>query len=300
MRTPEPILAPMVKITTYGQDDHPAVVLVCPHAGKGDFLLEKYPALVSACPCGLDTLREHLGIEEDFGSDALAHAIAGSLTRRRPDLRVDVVEIMIARGVVDGNRVNEIAVQSIFDFEAHPELFRGLQDLHRITLQAVGAVLDKLPAHGMVVDVHSMASYNPSADPVSKVQAVSKTPATIRSYNNAYLFPKEDKPRRFCVVTATDQGEHVADARLADLLGTQLTRHGIGWAWNEPYPTANPIMSTHYMRRWPGITFDVPKNLLAAQKGIETARNLARLTLDRAAVEELAEVIAVAIYMRIA
>ena len=287
-----------VSRTSYGKYPRPQVVLICPHDGEGPSFVRYCPQLVEACSCNRETLFKYLNIEQDVGSAALSHVIASSLQARRGDFRVDVVELRMPRGVVDGNRTTETAVQPIFSHAEFPDLCAALRNIHETAVGSVWSVLDQLAPGGVFLDVHSMAPYNPAGDPASPTQAVSKSPTTIPQYVEAYVSPSDCK-RPVDIVTMTVSEVTVADDRLAQALAERFKEHGIEYGFNVPYPTDEHIMTTLYMRRYPGNALDVPKDRLVVQQGREAARQLHALTIDPEAVNRLAQPIVEALWQRL-
>ncbi len=247
--------------TRYKEEQKPKCVLLCQHGDDGSKLLARYPDFHERCKIPRELLTTYLAVERDFGTSELVHEIA-----KRTNCSVTVIEIELHRGIIDPNRGIEKAVQNLFVHSENLELVAQLREAHREALEDVNSILLELkPA--VLLDIHSMSPYTPKTDAESKVRAVRLEPGEVESYLDAWLNPARRGERRFVdIVTQLVDGTVVANQKLADTLAGRFTGWGIPYRFNHPYPTAPEVMSTSYMRDYPGTsgaTIDIPKDYLA-------------------------------------
>lgn len=281
----------VVTISRYGKAVRPLAVLVVSHDGDGTSFLEAFPELMSVVPASREVFGRYLALERDVGSAGLAHRVATRLMREEDVVhRVDVVEVNLPRGIIDGNRVSERAVRNVFDHAAHPMIVTALQELHHRAIQAVRAVLENLELDGLFIDVHTMAPYSPDCNSQSSTEAVGETPTTLEDYIDAYTNRARWGERRYLdLVTCTDRDPTVlAYPPLLDAFTERLGAADIVFRLNHPYPTSAHVLSTRYLERYRGLVIDVPKDYLVAQRAEEGGFDLLNVKPDPQAVARLA------------
>ncbi|MBI4143023.1 hypothetical protein HY480_04070 [Candidatus Uhrbacteria bacterium] len=273
------------------------VILLCPHGGGHEQFLGCYPEVARACPASDDVLRTYLAVERDVGSSELAHAIARAIARQPIGVHIEVLDITFPRGILDGNRIPERAIRAVFDHAAHPDLVAALRNEHRFACAVVEDRLAVLGGDGIVVDLHTMAPYSPRTTPGSPTEAAVETPTTLAEYTAAYRDRVRWGTRRAVDVVTTVAGTttNIADPVLLTNLRSSLTRTSVPFRENDPYPTAEHVLTTSYLRQHRGIAIDVPKDLLAMIPAEDPAFDLAHVPLSRGNMTRIAEPIAGAI-----
>ncbi|MDO8425289.1 MAG: hypothetical protein Q7T01_02130 [bacterium] len=286
--------------TIYGdaqaRRQRPSVVLLSPHDGPMEWFVGECPALLAACPADAETLARFCALERDVGATALAHRIATLLVERGV-VRVDVVEVCLPRGIVDGNRLTERALRNIFPADAYPDLVRYLHASHASVLTSVRESLALLSPTGIFVDVHTMAPYTPAVDPQSPTETIAEHPDALHHVIETWTNRARWRERRHVDVVTRLSGTDalLADPLLRVALVRYLSEHEVPWRENLPYPTAEHVLTTHYLRQRRGVAIDVPKDVLGATPAEHESFDLLAPTIDAQRVGRIAEPVASAI-----
>ncbi|MFH1430081.1 MAG: hypothetical protein ABIG71_00985 [Candidatus Uhrbacteria bacterium] len=285
-----------VRRTLYGSernDETPNVILTCPHDGGPEAFLGDYPIITRVCPADLGTLMRYLAVERDTGASALAHRIA-SLIANQTDHRAAVIEVLLPRGIVDGNRVTGCAIRNVFHHHAHSDLTAQLRELHTQVLQLASSYVSELEPNGILLDIHTMAPYTPFWDQESATMAVKETPDALSQYVDVWINPTHRHKRRMLdVVTRCDDDNIlIADSVLRDACMRQLTNHDIAWRENDPYFTSNHIVTTNFMRAHRAIALDVPKDYLSELNAEDDEFDPTALTIDNTKLSRIAQALA--------
>ncbi len=250
-----------VRAVQYGKARRISCVFLCQHGDMGEKLFARYPSLPDLCVSGRQKFMQYIAVEQDAGTPELAHILAKMASDA--DHASLVVHAELPRGVVDPNRITERSLQEIIDWRQHPDLASELKGLHADTLAHVAALLAETKPR-LVIDVHSMGQYTPRAKAESDVRAVTLAFDRLEEYLEAWLDPARRGERRVLdIVTALADGTVVADMQFARMMAGELDMVGIDYRFNHPYPTAPHVMTTAYLRQYPGGCIDVPKDMLA-------------------------------------
>ncbi len=180
-------------VHSYGDQQglRPHLVMTVPHDGDGlEFLKpESRARLRSAIPADDETLAAFLGIERDVGSFELAQAVAKILAERTSGaFRSRIVRIGFPRGILDGNRVSDMAVRNVFQPDSDG-VTGVLGGIHKRTIADVAQIINDIHPNGMFMDVHTMAPFTP-------VRTVGETPDGLKDYVRAYTDPRGRGARR--------------------------------------------------------------------------------------------------------
>lgn len=278
----------LVRLSTYGPNDREAdVVLLSPHSGNSRKLLERLDGAFDDSPAVVD---EYLRIDADFGADALACGIAREIAVISGDLRVDVVEVLYERGIVDPNRVSKVARRNVLDYGHLSRHQDFLRQMHYRTLEIVDKVLAQVGrTQGLFLDVHSMAPYSPEG-------LVGEHPGLLKAYNFSYGRSRRGNRRYLDLVTSIPRDGIIANPILFERVQSALSNAGMDFRLNNPYPKpgypAINIMSTAYMLRYPGLALDFPKDMLSEGKAEDEGWDIADLKFDGSKVENIAKILA--------
>ncbi len=243
-------------------------VLLSQHGYDGrDYLSPIWPDFHKALGIRPEVLRRYLELERDVGATELAHEVAMRLGK---GISSAVVEVKMPRGIVDANRARRSegygGVRTLFADPLSGEnlrTFNSLSTLHGNMLETMERLLFALDP-SVLVDVHSMAPFTPRAQGESEVSAVKLEPGKVSEYMDAWLNPARQGERRFVdIVTCLADGTELANMQLAKKLAESFDASGFKFRFNEPYPTAPGVMTTHYLSGYEGVCIDVPKDYLA-------------------------------------
>lgn len=160
-----------------GDNVDPDCVLLCQHADTNfDSFFERFPRIWDGIEADERTLRRYVNLEADRGSDVLAHATAQEIVRRRPDLRVEVIELRTLRALVDLNRVKirDVLRGCVAWDRVDQDTISKITVGHEHALEATDARVGKLAKRrGVFADIHSMA-------PIPRMKNWQKHQTTLR------------------------------------------------------------------------------------------------------------------------
>lgn len=279
----------LVQCTSYGPENKKAdVVLLSPHGGNSRQLVKSLDGAFDDSP---DVLDEYLNIDADFGADALAHAIAQEIAMVSGDLRVDVVQVLYERGIIDPNRVMEVSVRNILDYSKVRVHSDFLRRIHTGTLQIIERILAQIDdTKGLFLDIHSMSPYTP-------INLIGEQPGRLKAYNFPYRSRSQYKDRRYLDLITDIPGEGlIANPIVLGNVQSALSDAGQNFRRNNPYPKpgypARNIMGTKYMVEHVGLALDYPKDHLSKGVAEEDGWDIAQLELDENKVEHMARILA--------
>ncbi len=279
----------LVKTTSYGAEkDNPDIVLLSPHGGNSRQLVRK---LNGSFDDDGDTLETYFRIDADFGANELAHGIAQEIVDIRGDLRVDVVQVLFERGLVDPNRVSGFSNRNVFGYGK----FGGSGELLRHVHDAAISIVDKRlsgigKSNGIFFDLHSMASHTPK-------DLQSEQPGRLNEYNFAYGSRSQRGARRSLDLITDIPGEGmIASPVVFRNVAMALADDGVGFRRNNPYPRpgypARNVRSTWHMLTHPGLSLDFPKDLLTEGVAEDDRWDIANLKIDHGKVARTAKILA--------
>lgn len=281
----------LVRLSTYGPKEREAdVVLLSPHTGNSRKLLEKLNGSFDDSPAVVD---EYLRIDADFGADALACGLAREIALISGDLRVDVVEVLYERGIVDANRVSKVARRNVLGYGHISRHNDFLRQIHDKTLEIVDKALAQVDrTKGLFLDVHSMAPYSPDG-------LVGEHPGLLKAYNFAYGRSRRGSRRYLDLVTSIPGEGTIANPILFENVQSALDNAGMDFRLNNPYPRpgypAGNIRSMSYMLAHPGLALDFPKDQLSKGVAEDDGWDIANLEVDGNKVENIVRILAGAV-----
>jgi hypothetical protein len=281
-----------LRVTTYGSlSKKNDVVLLAQHDGKSRQLV---PRINGSLLDGSKDYEDYLRIDRDAGTPELAHAIADGIIGTSGDLRVQVVEVLYERGILDPNRIAGLSIRKFLNIGANPELRELLIRLHaQASVVCNSSLLDILETNGLFVDLHSMAPY----DPLSLGE---EAPGTLADYNSAYSSRSRRGSRRSLDVITDIPGEkRIAHPVLVRNMLARFDAFGVPTKLNDPYPKlgmpARNIMSARYMEAYPGVALDFTKDTLSRLEAEVDGWDIANLETDLNKVEMVAGIVSAAI-----
>lgn len=279
----------LVRHSSYGPRDKKAdVVLVSPHGGNSRQLVRRLDGAFSDTP---EVMEEYLNIDADFGADALSHAIAQEIAGVSGDLRVEVVQILYERGIIDPNRVPAVAIRNVLDYGRVGENKDFLRRIHGVTLDIVDKILRQIAVtKGMFLDIHSMAPYSP-------LNLMGEQPGRLGAYNYPYRSRSQRGGRRFLDLITDIPGQGlIANPIILENVQSALSDNGQNFRRNNPYPKpgypAGNIMGIRYMTKFAGLCVDFPKDQLSMGVAEDDGWDIANLEVDGNKVEHVAKILA--------
>lgn len=282
----------LLRVTSYGPLEKPAdLVLLAQHGGQSRDLGKRLNGSVVDQP---GVYEDFLRIDRDAGTPELAHAVANEVVKITGDLRVNVVEVLYERGILDPNRIAGLAIRNFLKLDNNRELSELMMRMHALTAQVCNANLAEiLGSNGFFVDVHSMAPYDP-------LGLGEEEPGTLLSYNDAYSNRAKRGARRSLDLITDIPGERlIAHPVLVKNMLRGFENGNVPTKSNDPYPKkgmpVRNIMSARYMLAFPGVALDLPKDYMSRGEAESISWNIADLQMDFNKVEMLAEIVATAI-----
>lgn len=282
----------LVKISSYGpQKENPDVVLLSPHGGSSRQLVRKLNGSFDDDPT---TLEAYLRIDADTGANELAHGVAQEIVAISGDLRVDVVQVLFERGLVDPNRVVGFANRNVLSYGqigAHGSLLRQVHaEAISVIDQSLAGIGKKGEKGGIFFDIHSMASHTPK-------HLEGEQPGHLKAYNFAYGSRSQRGARRFFDLITDIPGEGmIASPIVFRNVANALTDRRVSFRQNNPYPRpgypARNVRSTWHMVNYSGLALDLPKDSLSKGVAEDAGWDIANLEIDHGKVERMAKILA--------
>lgn len=292
-----------LKITTYGAGAHPACVLLSQHGDDGSRFVSQHPEITAAINTDSETLHQYIAIEHDFGITPLAHQTAqeaAKITKNR--YRLDVVEALFPRAILDANRIPEYCVRNIFRKDQQ-QIIETLRGIYTKTVQEIDLTLKNVFTHKcFFLNIHSMSPYSPAVASNFSKKAPQETPETLADYINHYTHPAQRGDRRFLdVITKVNDSdaETVDNEPFREALIKRLDERRIAYRINHPYTSFEHTLGTTYSRMYKGATIDIPKDYLARGRAEDANWDLTQLEVDSKKVENLSSTVALAIADRV-
>jgi hypothetical protein len=266
------------------------VTILLPHAADYRWMLRTFPSLGKYMT---DSFIDYLRIEQDFGSEELAHYTAQELNRR--GIEVEVVKTAYNRGLLDGGRYPDWALRS-----ALPSVFKEknstqLLRLHKTTTELISEkCLLTEASGGFVIDLHTMAPKNPT---FTLEEHEHPSHETITEYVEAFCRKEPfQEYRPVDILTKDEHGNQVTDEKLSKLIHNVFVENGFTASFNEPYSNHTRYMMNHYLSISSGVAIDIPKHLIA--EGSTTDFSLKSFDLCYEKIKTISKLIAEATFER--
>ena len=267
------------------------VTILTPHAADHKWMFKTFPALKNYKNFDFD---DYLRIEQDYGSTELAHQTAIELNKL--NINVEILKTNYNRGLLDGGRQLEWALRSALPEEFRREFQQDLIDLHSRTVELISEkCLLTESEGGLVLDLHTMAPNNPVFD---LPEHEFPTFENLRSYVDGFSKKNPFDPvRPIDILTEDENGTQVTDKALSQLIFNGFSENGYDVAFNKPYTNHSRYMMNHYLNIATGVAIDIPKHLIAVEKGVDFS--LRSFELDFLKIKKLAKIIANALNDRL-
>ena len=270
-------------------EDRTAVGLVTLYDSENSGLLGVDPALQRYAPEG-DEFKKYLAIENDFGTRALAAAVARKIdAATNSKLRIDVTNVNLPLGIIDVNVLDiEAAVRNIFAPGQRKNIESILDGMHRTALGALDQWLERLLPSAPLVSLHSCSPGERIEHPDE-----SNNLSDLVIYNKSFTTPKNQQKtvRSIDVVTALPNGCLIADPDLTLAIAGALSG-SFPIAYNSPFSIQPGTWQLHAARDHKFVALDVPKHHFAHGSKDAVVRGLADLRVKGEKLEKLAGVIA--------
>lgn len=249
-----------VKFTVLGPEQESVwsqnkVLLLTPHGANHHWLAAKFPQINDALT---ESYIKYLHIERDFGVNELARSLANKLSSI--GFHVEIAETLYHRGILDGGRVIEHCIRNTLPERLNEQLAPLLLGVHMNATNAIKQKCISLPvSKGVVIDLHTMASFSPSTDDSNELPKYEN----ILKYVWAYTQGSErNSLRSIDILTEDENGDLAADKELAEITYDVFKKAGHRVGFNSPYRNDTKYMMNQYFKLARGMAIDFPKHLL--------------------------------------
>ncbi|NRA67550.1 MAG: hypothetical protein HRU19_23925 [Pseudobacteriovorax sp.] len=239
-------------------------VLISPHSSQGGTFFDAFPEIFAdeAVDAKKSEFLEYVHLESDFGAFELSLSIAESLSLLGH--KVTCLELDYPRGIVDGGRVLDHCIREALPGSLLNSLRSRFLLMHQQSLNRLHQLYQTLnESSGFLLDIHSMASFNP----VHNMQTITKPVSfeNLSSYcQQFYEAPRsEDNLRLIDIISKDEHGNAIANEYLRKHLCESLARNGFQLQENIPYWADSAFMMNYHMMRTQAIAIDIPKHLLS-------------------------------------
>jgi len=152
----------ILRVSKFGDKKKPAVKILIPHDGSFEEFSHSEPVITETLMNAMEeeesVIRRFMVIEQDLFATKLGELVGKQLIEICDGIHVQVLQVMIPRGVVELNRVKEHAIWNYFDHEEHSHLVKNLHRIYEITFRQIKALL--MDAE-VLIDLHTMSPTGP-------------------------------------------------------------------------------------------------------------------------------------------
>ncbi|MGE3278356.1 MAG: hypothetical protein AB7J40_00925 [Candidatus Altimarinota bacterium] len=231
-------------VTRYGKGpDEGAINILVPHDASYDQFAFEYPDLLNemldAVKVDEETYKKFLTIEQDVFATEAAELLAKNIVGHfQGGIRVQVIKIMIPRGILDMNRIEERALWKTFDHEQHSYLKKRLLSMYRI---AYREIKKKIMQAGMVIDLHTMSPTNPR-------RVIEVNPDNLKDFIKSWDI-NPDNPRKIDIITSQtigDETRSLGDKVVIKAVCKALKDHGIEHEQSGTFRLSNIHLGTEW------------------------------------------------------
>ena len=286
----------MFKVTYFPKNRQDfEVLIVSPHSSEGKAFFEKFPQILEHPEISKhsELMNRYLRIEADRGASELSLSLAQFLEAK--GIAAMVLELDYPRGIVDGGRILDHCLRSCLPLDISDFLEDEFRKMHQSSLKQLKHFHDEINERGgLVIDMHTMASYSPMQEGVEKTERESFE--SLERYCQQFIeAPKtEENLRQFDVITEDGEGNLIADPVLREELINLLFEHNIPYKENHPYFAYPAFLMNTHLTRCPAIAIDIPKHFIATTDGPEDF-DLENFKISQEKVDSLSSLIALAI-----
>lgn len=273
--------------TRYGPDLPIKALILCPHGDDGQAFLNHFPEMKAhpEIAKSWDLFQRYIAIEQDRGAPEVAHKI-GQILGDQHQVPTMVLTTDYPRGILDGGRILDHCLRHALPVDLGKAWNPKGLALHKATIERIHHLYQNLNRQdGILLDVHTMASYSPSQEGTLITTPISfdKMGEYLRQFVDA---PKKPEfLRKFDVITADDDGHNLADEKLTNACTALLKEHNISFEMNIPYAASKAFMMYPSMSHCRGLCFDIPKHLLSKDAQRPEEFSLEGFAVDDAQVE---------------
>ena len=274
------------------------VMITCPHAERGDKFIEfDYPIIAELVKLSKDDFDKFLGIEYDFGSHSLAHAIAKEL-HQKLGLKTLIIEPSFPRSILDAGRLYPNCIRNIIDYNQHPKLKEELLKLFdRYMAHLVNAVAMAKRYDAISIDLHTMSTYSPNVIQERYAEAITETPDNLEEYIRLFRDSHKEGEKRLTEFFTGDHRNGIfANHKLLETLSKHFAKANIEKQYDKPYILAEHLVAHYLVCELATVCVDLPKDLLS----VKTTDNkidydLANLDIDKEKLGVMSKIFANAI-----
>jgi len=270
-----------IKQTTYGNASKHQIdrILLCLHSDDGKQFLNQHKEFLGVIDDSPETFEKYLAIERDIGSDEIARVVATELCKSNSEIRVDVVEVLLPRGIVDVGRVGELrGVRTIFDKKKYKKISALFSTYHRQAHGKITDIFDQLAADGLWVDIHTMAPFSPKIQSHCGPDPLIPHPGRLADYNRAYTH-EEYRGEKRSINLATETNENPGVSLVEDnhlrSIESSLLRRNLEHNRNSPHAMTDAITAAHLLKMYGrGLFIDFPKHTVTGIPPEQAAHGL--------------------------
>lgn len=290
----------MYQCSEYVEGSEPFKVLIAsPHGSIGEPFFEAFKDIAEHTQIQehWQTFKTYLKIEQDYGANELSHRLASALL----DLGIPsmVMEMEYPRAIVDGGRVMDHCLRNALPLDLESHFEADFRKMHQKSLAHLSTLHEKIQRQqGLVIDMHTMASFSPMND--GKIETQKESFEGLKEYCEQFLnAPKTEENMRYLdIITEDGNGNYIADRELAEGIALGLKAEGVAYKENIPYYAYPAFLMHTHLTTCPGVAIDVPKHYIASYKHLDDFM-LDCIQLDLNKIDRLVEVFANAIKRRL-
>ncbi|MFT4694660.1 MAG: hypothetical protein ACI8TE_001578 [Francisella sp.] len=270
------------------------LLITCPHAELGsDFVELDYPNIGKLINLKKEDFTDFLAIEYDFGTHTLSHAIAEKLYKEYGVCTL-VVEPTFPRSILDAGRLYPNCLRNIVDYNDHPQLRESLVGLYEAYMEKLCHVVAVAKSYGALsIDLHTMSTYSPNVIQERYAEAISETPNNLLDYIQLYKRSHIDGDKRVTELFSGDVRNGIfASTELLKSLYRELQTKEIDVEFDKPYILAEHLVAHYLVCELGTVCIDIPKDLLSTITTIDERYDIAKLEVDKAKLNDMAEIFA--------
>ena len=256
----------------------PKALLISPHGDDGQAFLDFFPEIKN--DVDMDLFTSYLAIERDLGATELAYEIAKNID-------AIVFTMDYPRGIIDGGRKLSHCLRRVLPARRQKELEEKFLAIHKCSLDRLKELYKLISdAGGIMLDIHTMASFSPEN------KTIPITSDNMKEYVGQFVGASRTKAnqRRFDIITSDDDGNYLADPKVADALASALKKNWVSYEYNVPYAASKEFTMHQNLLASKGVCLDIPKHLLSKYHDRAEEFRLEAFEVDPARVSFFAQI----------
>jgi len=276
-----------------GISSQPPVKILVPHDASvkefSYYLPDIYRELKDAVEVDEKTLQKFLTIEQDVFATEAAEQLARNIHQAfRGVIRVEIIKVLLPRGIVDMNRIRERAVWKLFDHEEHSYLKKELERLYQITYVKLQKAIR---GTGILIDLHTMS-------PTDPWETIELHHQNVEAFINSWRHnPQQRRKNDLITIAETPEGEiQMGDVEIIEAVGRAFENEGIAYGKSETYRLNGIHLGTQWASLVPSY-FNIDLTKDHGSKETVDAKNfdISELTYDEKKLERVTTALANAI-----